>query len=296
MSWNRSMNRGRWDGVTCDRFTGHVTGLDLNGKNLEGTIHPNSSIFQLCHIQMLDLSLNNFWGSQIPPSIGELASLMHLNLSHSMFEGRIPLKISHLSKLVLLDLFSLYSNFQSSREGFNMLFRNLTKLELESKIPDAFSNFQKLTHLGLHINNFTGPFPSSLMNLTKLEVLCLNDNSLNGPLPFSANELQNLKYVDLSRNSLNESIPSWMLSLPSLSDLHLEYNNFSGPFPEFKTNSMEHLYLSQNQLSGPIPHSLRDLVNLTYLSLGSNNLSCEVGAETFSTMKKIYNLDLSYSG
>ncbi|XP_059310628.1 receptor-like protein 9DC3 [Lycium ferocissimum] len=339
-SWNSSMDCCTWNGVTCDSLTGHVIGLDLSCSKLEGTIHPNSSLFQLQHLQKLDLSINNFLESHIPQGIVQLVRLTHLNLSYCYLKGRIPLEISYLSNLVSLDLSNFDSDVHFSREGFNMLFRNFTKLEvlslsnvvisseipmnvssstlryldlggpipesirnlshitelhlsnnhLESKIPDAFSNLQKLT---FGSNNNSDAFS----NLTKLEVLILRNNcTFGGPLPLIASGFQDLKQLYLSQNSLNGSIPSWMLSLPSVIHLWLGRNRFSGPLPEFKTNSLERLDMSHNQLNGPIPQSLRDLVNLTDVILGQNNLSGEVGSEMFSSMTNLYYLDLSHSG
>ncbi|KAK2969054.1 hypothetical protein RJ640_002786 [Escallonia rubra] len=60
--------------------------LSLQGNFFEGAIP--SSLNQLKGIQELDLSQNNLSG-QIPEFLGKLP-LMHLNLSHNMFEGEVP--------------------------------------------------------------------------------------------------------------------------------------------------------------------------------------------------------------
>nr|XP_009784873.1 PREDICTED: receptor-like protein 12 [Nicotiana sylvestris] len=405
-SWNRSsMDCCRWNGVTCDSFTGHVIRLDLSCSEIGGTIHPNSSLFHLHHLQTLDLSFNNFSGSQIPTTIGQLVSLVHLNLSYCFLQGKIPLEISHLSKLISLDLSDDAPNLlQLNQFGFRMFFQNLTRLEVLSlfnvdisskisssiinvssslryldleetklygdlpksifllsnletlrlsandltvsfpksnwssshtlteidisynnvsggvlpaaslgsfkalkivklsqcnlvgSIPESISNLSQVTELDLSYNHLESKIPDVVSNLEKLEFLSLSDNSLSGPLPLTTNGggLQNLKDVDLSRNSLNCSIPSWMISLPSLIHLTLESNHFSGLLPEFKPNSsLRVLDLFQNQLVGPIPQSLRHLLNLSVLALGSNNLSGEVGAEMLSSMTKLHYLELS---
>ncbi|KAM3378254.1 receptor-like protein 34 [Capsicum galapagoense] len=238
-SWNTSsMDCCTWDGVTCDSITGHVIGLDLSCSRLEGTIHPNSSLFHLRHLQTLQLFHNNLRGP-IPESIRNLSQIIHLDLSDN---------------------------------------------NLESEIPDAFSNLQNLTHLRLDNNTFTGRFPSSLVNLTKLKVLRLGYNSLSGPLPFTANGLQNLEDLFLSHNLLNGSIPSWMNSLPSLFYLRLDNNLFSGS-----------LSLGQNKLNGE-KTGAQMFSKLQFLHLSFNNLSGEVGAAMFSSMKNLYSLDLSHSG
>ncbi|KAH0706197.1 hypothetical protein KY289_011273 [Solanum tuberosum] len=56
-SWNTSRDCCSWDGVVCDDITGHVIELDLGCSGLVGTIDSNSSLFQLSHLQMLDLTV-----------------------------------------------------------------------------------------------------------------------------------------------------------------------------------------------------------------------------------------------
>ncbi|KAJ6980941.1 receptor-like protein 12 isoform X2 [Populus alba x Populus x berolinensis] len=84
--------------------TGHVTALDLSCSMLYGTLHPNSTLFSLHHLQKLDLSDNDFNSSHISSRFGQFSNLTHLNLNFSVFAGQVPLEISHLSKLVSLDL------------------------------------------------------------------------------------------------------------------------------------------------------------------------------------------------
>ncbi|PRQ32168.1 putative leucine-rich repeat-containing, plant-type, leucine-rich repeat domain, L [Rosa chinensis] len=55
-----------WDGVECDKDTGHVVGLYLRSSCLFGSLNSNSSLFQLVHLQKLDLSDNHFNFSEIP--------------------------------------------------------------------------------------------------------------------------------------------------------------------------------------------------------------------------------------
>ncbi|MED6151398.1 hypothetical protein PIB30_082074 [Stylosanthes scabra] len=64
-----------WHGVECDEVTGHVIGIDLSSSQLYGSLDPNSSLFQLRHLQELDLSDNDSNNPQIPARLCELSQL-----------------------------------------------------------------------------------------------------------------------------------------------------------------------------------------------------------------------------
>lgn len=103
-SWKEGTDCCLWDGVTCDIKSGQVIALDLACSMLYGTLHSNSTLFSLHHLQKLDLSYNDFNLSHISSQFGHFSSLTHLNLNYSDFTGLVPSQISHLSKLVSLDL------------------------------------------------------------------------------------------------------------------------------------------------------------------------------------------------
>ncbi|GJY13216.1 leucine-rich repeat-containing protein [Tanacetum coccineum] len=131
MNWNTSTDCCIWKGVTCDRATGDVIGIDLSCGMLSGTIHPNSSLFNLPHLQTLNLAFNHFTGSQIPSEIGRFSnSLTHLNLSSCGLSGQVTPDITLLHKLVSLDLsFNYVYDFELEPHVFINMFRNFTNLE-----------------------------------------------------------------------------------------------------------------------------------------------------------------------
>ncbi|KAM3199310.1 hypothetical protein P3L10_031670 [Capsicum annuum] len=252
-SWKMSRDCCSWDGVTCDEMIGHVIELNLSCSQLVGKIDSNSNLFQLSHLQRLDLFYNNFPGSHIFPEFdsSRFSSLTHLNLFKSSFSGQIPLEISHLSKLQSLSLSpSSETNLRLAARDFKLLFQNLTKLtdlqlkgiNISSTISlNFFSHLTTLRLLSLSNCNLRGPIPKSLSNLTRLELLVLDGNTLNG------------------------TMPSWMFSqLPSLRYLILSNNHFSGQLEDFKSNS----------LSGYVDVSLfSDLKQLRVLDLSYNSIS-----------------------
>ena len=111
---------------------------------------------------MLNLANNHFNYSQIPSRIGNLSSLIYLNLSNSFFSGQIPFEISQLSQLSSLDLsYNSYSPFKQLLElkkpNFNSLEQNLTNLIqldltmviISSPLPNVLANMSSLTFLRL---------------------------------------------------------------------------------------------------------------------------------------------------
>ncbi|XP_016504187.2 receptor-like protein 6 [Nicotiana tabacum] len=165
MSWNESTDCCTWDGVTCDMLTGHVSGLDLSCSKLNGTIHQNSSLFQLHHLQTLNLAFNFFNVSVIPSDIGRLTYLRQLNLSGSSFSSKIPTEISYLSNLVSLDL--SFSWCELDQKTFETLLQNLTNLEVVSlstviiSSPIGINMSSSLRYVDLEATNLLGVFTES---------------------------------------------------------------------------------------------------------------------------------------
>ncbi|GAB2269770.1 hypothetical protein Dimus_004692 [Dionaea muscipula] len=73
-----------WDGIECDVKRGHVITLDLRSSFLYGFMNSISTIFNLVHLELLELSDNNFRYSPIPIAVA-LGSLAELNLPQPLF-------------------------------------------------------------------------------------------------------------------------------------------------------------------------------------------------------------------
>ena len=240
-SWKMGTDCCGWDGVTYDTMRGHVIGVDLSCSGLQGPIHPNSTLFSLRHLQRLILAYNDFHGSTISSKFGGFANMTHLNLTYSIagfvtgssFASNFPSEISHLSKLVSLDL--KFKELLVRRCNF-----------IGSSYPTFLSNLTQITHLSLSNSNFGGQCPWSLLNNVGLIYLDLSYNNFIGQLPevttnltqiFSSNNSSNsqlvnkipsnLEYLFLSSNLLNGTIPSWVYTIPSLRYLHLDHNKFT---------------------------------------------------------------------
>ncbi|KAM3220986.1 receptor-like protein Cf-9 [Capsicum annuum] len=313
-SWNMSNNCCSWDGVTCDEMTGHVIELDLRCSQIVGKIDSNSSLFQLSHLQRLDLSYNDFSGSHLSPKFGRFSSLMHLYLSKSSFSGPIPESLLNLTRLeyLVLDGNTLNGTIPS------WMFSQLPSLRYLVLGHNHFSE------LDLSFNNFSGHVDVSLFsNLKQLSELDLSFNNFSCHVDVSLfSEFKYLSFLDLSYNSTsftneNKVIFTWLESLDTLllaacevkeleflrsakqlGELDLSNNKLQGRIPDWAWSnwmfSMQSLNLSHNMLpsvdSIPLQHldtidlrynllqgSLPISPNLTrYFFISENNLSEEI--------------------
>ncbi|KAI7737353.1 hypothetical protein M8C21_028816, partial [Ambrosia artemisiifolia] len=287
MNWNTSTNCCDWNGVTCDHSTGDVIGLDLSCGMLLGTIHPNTTLFHLPRLQRLNLAYNDFFDSQLPADIGRLSnSLTHLNISYCGFTGQVPTDISHLHKLVSLDLSRneftvLPTNLNISSSSLKLL--NLQNTGLQGNLPHNIFSLQSLETLDLLWNSLTGHIPSEISLLPKLVYLDLSangngiDNLLIQPhilrlvLPTYLNISSSLRSLHLSSTSLQGKLPDNIFNLEYLEELDLSANsNLSGPFPKVNKSSsipLRWLDLSSTSLSGEIPTSIGHLKSLVSLDI-----------------------------
>ncbi|KAL4555290.1 hypothetical protein LXL04_037905 [Taraxacum kok-saghyz] len=329
-SWNlNESDCCLWDGVECiGKNSGHVIGLDLSSSFLSGPINSNNSLFSLIHLQTLKLSDNDFQLSQIPSGISRLLNLQTLNLSDSIFSGQVPNEISHLSRLISLDLTGNLLKLQSR------IFRNLVQnttytlrelflsgVNIDSEIPDILVNrTSSLLSLVMRDCNLTGEFPQGIFYLPMLQLLDLHGNhDLSGFLPKFHGKTQ-LKHLILSRTNFHGMIPFSIGNLIHLNELHLSGCNFSGTLPGSLRNltQLTSLRLNDNRFWGRIPslvglsklsslilssnefdgRNLSDwigkLPNLLYLDLRLNNLSCEIPA-SIGNQTQLKELYLNYN-
>ncbi|XVF78875.1 hypothetical protein PTKIN_Ptkin14bG0172500 [Pterospermum kingtungense] len=308
ISWKEGTNCCTWDGVKCETETGNVIGLDLSFSCLSGTISSNSTLFLLHHLQELNLDNNDFSWSPIASEFGQFTNLTHLNISASGFAGTIPLEISHLSKLVSLDL-SDNGNLIFEGHVFEKVLGNLTKLQhllldtvnMSSVVPTSFLNMSSyITTLTLGNNELQGKFPVDIFRFPCLQKLSLKNNEVLeidfpksnwsaplrslevsrvnaslGEVPDSIGNLKSLEVLDLSYSNLKGSIPASLVNLTRLNYLDLHNNLIHGPilfsFSNFR--QLSYLDLSDNNLVGPITDSFENLTQLFHLSMSSNQFS-----------------------
>ncbi|XP_062167818.1 receptor-like protein 43 [Alnus glutinosa] len=292
----------RWRGVKCNEDTGHVISLDLSSSCLYGSFNSNSNLFQLVHLQSLNLAHNHFNFSRIPTTFRQLSRLTNLNLSRSAFSGLITSEILELSNLVSLDL-SFNYRLKLQKHGLRSIAQKLTNLkelhlsevDISSTVPNILANLSSLTSLFLEECGLHGEFPTRIFHLPNLSSLLVGDNpyligsmpdfnrsspleslrlrytSFSGELPNSIGNLESLKYFAVTFCNFSGSIPSAFVFLPwtNLGILALRSNLLRGPLP-IPPPSIVGYAVSNNKLTGEIPQLICNLSSIVFLD-GSNN-------------------------
>ncbi|KAG6727022.1 hypothetical protein I3842_02G110500 [Carya illinoinensis] len=291
----------KWDGVGCNKDTGHVIALDLSSSCLKGFLNSSSSLFHLAHLQSLNLADNHFKRSTLPTSFRQLSRLIELNLSYSVFSGQIPSEILELSKLVLLD-FSYNPLLKLQKSGLTVIAQNLTNLEvlyldqvvISSNVPNILANLSSLTNLSLSNCDLHGEFPVGIFHLPNLQLLHMRNNeNLMGCLP-EFNRTSPLVSLKLGNTRFYGELPDSIGNLKSLVIFNVSHCNFSGEIPSSLGNltNLEALRLQSNRLHGSIPQSISRLVNLEILHLYDNDLSGTVELELFLRLNNLFDLEL----
>ncbi|GKV08995.1 hypothetical protein SLEP1_g20561 [Rubroshorea leprosula] len=333
-SWHSDGDCCKWTGIVCNNVTGHVIELNLRVPPLDdyyddeayeayerswlgGKISP--SLLHLKHLSYLDLSNNDFKGIHIPKFIGSLRSLRYLNLSLSVFGGKVPHHLGNLSYLKYLDL----GNNDLHVETLHWLssLSSLEYLDLSGvNLSQASNWFHALNTLpslvGLHLSGCQLSHHHlhliASVNLSSLDTLSLSWNSfqnlsminwvfgfknlisldlsgnyIEGPIPYGLQNLTSLKLLDLSYNSFNSSIPNWLYTFAPLEFLKLGGNLLQGEISSDigKMNFVVDLDLSFNRFEGQIPiRSIGNLCSVRSLQLSSVNLSLAISniLEVFS--------------
>ncbi|KAL2335801.1 hypothetical protein Fmac_010247 [Flemingia macrophylla] len=304
-SWNASTDCCSWDGIQCDHHTDHVISVDLSSSHIYGTIDANSSLFHLKHLQSLDLSSNNFNYSRIPSRIGELSQLRYLNLSQANFFGEIPQEVSHLSKLLSLDLQWSFCGSPGVENLFSLkistlrsLIQNSTKLEIihldhvtiSSFVPDIFSNLTSLQNLSLYHCELYGKFPAGIFHLPNLIYLNLGNNpNLAGKFTYF-NSSSQITTLELGFTSFYGTVlPASIGNLKFLNWLSVVLCNFSGSIPSSFGNltQLTFLDMEHNTFKGRLSSFLVNLIKLSTLRVGFN----EFTTSTISWICKLSRID-----
>uniref|UniRef100_A0A8R7V727 Leucine-rich repeat-containing N-terminal plant-type domain-containing protein n=1 Tax=Triticum urartu TaxID=4572 RepID=A0A8R7V727_TRIUA len=223
---------------SCKNLTSLLIGTNFKGE----TIPQDETIDVFENLQVLTIDDCSLVG-KIPLWISKLAKLKMIDLSVNQLSGPIPSWIDELGFLFYLDISSnnLTGNIEIALTKLPMLLleENVAKLDpkfLElpvfwtpSRQYRMVSAFPRI--LCLENNNFTGIIPPEIGQLKLLDGLNLSSNSLTGEIPQEICNLTNLQILDLSNNQLTGEIPSALSDLHFLSRFDVSNNKLEGEVP-----------------------------------------------------------------
>nr|XP_028945494.1 putative receptor-like protein kinase At3g47110 [Malus domestica] len=275
-SWNHSIHFCSWVGITCHRATQRVLILDLEDKQLVGSIPP--SIGNLTRLIEISLGINGFHG-EIPQELGRLRTLESLNLSFNSLGGKIPTNMSHCTQLRVFDLLSnkiigLIPSQLSSWLSLTVL--QLGRNNLSGTIPGWIGNFSSLRSLRIAYNNFQGSIPNELGHITTLKIFVVGENNLSGMFPSSIYNISSIYKFGVAENQVHGELPQNLgILLPNLVEFYCGINNFTGNIPVSLSNAsrLQVIDFSKNDFTGTIPgESLGSLQSLIWLNFAGNRL------------------------
>ncbi|KAK8548495.1 hypothetical protein V6N12_061407 [Hibiscus sabdariffa] len=281
--------------------------LDLSGNAFEGML-PNY-LGNLNSLLELDVSYNHFSGNLT--AFSNLTSLRFLSLSRNHFE--IPTSFApfiNLPNLKVLDAdknkMVMEPSFPSSLPKFQLRFITLSKSITSQQLSLELLTFlyyqYELRFVDLSGNDFSGTLPIWLLqNNTKLDYLILRGNAFSGLLSLPSAPNLNVSLVDISDNELQGQISSDICSIfPHLRGLFLSKNAIEGHIPPCLSDlkDLSYLDLSNNHLSGSVPEELILKDSLDILRLLNNNFSGNVIHAVFNAneLSKIYLDGNNFSG
>lgn len=317
-SW-QGHNCCRWRGVSCDNQTGSVIGIDIHNPypndffsvsnnrndfwNLSGRMDP--SLLQLKSLRHLDLSYNTFKGIRIPEFIGSLNNLRYLNLSSAGFVGIIPPQLGNLSRLQYLDLSSGFqpltvNGIQWVTGLSSLVHLAMDGVDLSLTGPEwihVLNRLPLLTELHLKACSLSGiahSLPS--VNFTSLSVIDLAFNSFNSTIPEWFQNLSRLIHVDISSSNLHGLIPVELSNLPNLRHLDLSMNyNLTADCSKLLSGTwrqIQILNLDSNQVYGHLPASTGNITSLVELNLLFNSIEGDIPG-TIGKLCNLKTFDLS---
>ncbi|GLJ42053.1 hypothetical protein SUGI_0870780 [Cryptomeria japonica] len=253
------------------------------------------SLLNLQKLRMSDCGL----GGQIPNSLLNLTSLLHLDLSENYLSAHIPAWFENVTgRLLSLDL-SWNENLGGDisiigqrKSSLSLTSIDLSGTAMKGRIPSAIWNISCLEHLRLSDTRIEGEIPAAVGNLLSLQTLDLADTRIEGEIPSAVGNLLSLQTLDLSHTRIEGKIPPAIGNLSSLQILDLSDTRIEGEIPAAIGNvsSLKSLHLYDISIEGEFPVSILNLSKLVDLDLSYNKLTGVIPAslDSLSSLVRLY--------
>ncbi|XP_039130830.1 receptor-like protein EIX1 [Dioscorea cayenensis subsp. rotundata] len=248
--------------------------LMLYGNTLTG--HLPCWIGNLTSLIYLDLSKNSLYGP-LPQSLWQLSALQQLSLGWNAFNGTVT--ETDLHDFTRLEILGISFNALVLNVSINWVPSfQLKELDMSGRpVGPAFPAWlltqKTLVYLFMSQAGISDTLPNWFWDITStISYLDLSDNGMKGKLPTSL-EFGVVAYLDLSSNFFECPVPNSFLNVISLD---LSNNSLAGTLPS-KINEtspmLEAIDLSNNKINGTISSTWCELENLIKLILSDNSLS-----------------------
>ncbi|CAL5039551.1 unnamed protein product [Urochloa decumbens] len=172
----------------------------------------------------------------LPPDLGLVEHLQHLDLSGNALTGTLPSTLLNATELRVLSLAGnaalcgeLPSTASSYARGLQNL--NLSDNALSGRLPAALCRLPSLAVLGLAGNRLSGALPIGGLGAA-LEVLDLSRNGFNGTIPSDFGGTH-LRLLNVSANTLAGEVPEELAAVvPANATVDVSRNNLTGGVPQ----------------------------------------------------------------
>ena len=281
LNWSEDIPIADWNGVVVGGTPGRVRELRLSGLGLTGQIPPE--LGDLPDLQHLDLSENQLTGG-IPPELGDLGNLQELYLGGNSLAGCVPdgLRDVPNNDFARLDLPfcsehpCLSGGAVVDANNLGLMSDCVTLLEARDTLTGTASvNWDAETPITLWDGVIVDGTPQRVIELN------LSERGLMGEIPAELGNLTSLKHLSFWKNRLTGEIPTELGNLSNLQSLDLSSNQLTGEIPTELGNlsNLQQLELIANQLTGDIPTELGNLANVRWLLLWENKLTGKIPTE-----------------